>query len=331
MNKPKMSISLAADFLGISTQAVHKQLKTKDITCKKSGNKMYLTFTEAKKLFNINFEHKVIVSHIVKGGTGKTTIIDNIANCANAYGAKVLKIDLDPQGNLTDANGVDDENIPTLIDILTNDVSVLDCIIHVCDGMDLIPSSIENVICDNVIVNNTFPIHTLFADILENIKHNYDFIFIDCPPTIGATVTAAYLYADVILAPLNPDRFSAKGLKILKSEVNNINRKFKSNIEFKVFLNKFSNRTILSDKAVAQLISDPELEGKVLSSTVQFSQELPNITDEGKSIFSSLKNSTTRDDLNQLTKELLAIRPEKAQKDNNVNAIEFEEETSGEN
>lgn len=312
--QPKMTISHAANFLNVSGQAVHKQIKLKNIICPKLGNKLYLTYHQARQLFNFSFAHKVIVGQIVKGGTGKTTSIDNIASCANTYGAKVLKIDADPQGNLTDACGIDAENRPVLIDVITNESSIEDAIVNISDGVDLIPSRIENVILDNVIVNERLPLHTLYKDLLEPIASNYDFIFIDCPPTMGQAVTAASLYADTILAPLNPDKFSAKGLKILKREVDTLNKRFKNDIAYKVFLNKFSGKTILSEKAIVSLLSDPDLEGRILQTTVQFSQEIPNITDGNKNLFSSLKSSPTRDDFDRLTRELLEITPARAKK-----------------
>ena len=126
---------------------------------------------------------------------------------------------------------------------------------------------------------------------------------------MGQAVTAASLYADIILAPLSPDKFSAKGLKILKQEIDMLNKTYKKNIAYRVYLNKFSSKTILSDKAVVSLLSDSELEGKVLSTTVQFAQEIPNITDENKNVFKVIKKSSVRDDFDRLTRELLEITP----------------------
>lgn len=312
--QPKMSIAHAAEFLSVSTQAVHKQIKIKNINCPNFGNKRFLTFAQAKQLFNMSFKHKVIVGQIVKGGTGKTTSIESVASCANTYGARVLKIDADPQGNLTDACGIDPEGYPVLIDVINKHAKIEDAIIPLSDGVDLIASRIENVVLDNVIVNGRLPLHTLYNDLLEPVANNYDFIFIDCPPTMGQAVTAASLYADIILAPLNPDKFSAKGLKILKQEIETLNKSFKTKISYKVFLNKFSGKTILSDKAIVSLISDPDLEGRILQTTVQFSQEIPNITDTNRNLFSTLKKVPTREDFDRLTRELLDISPAQARK-----------------
>ena len=308
-NLPKVSIATAAEFLGISVQGVHKQLKNKGISCPKLGNKSYITHSIAKALFEINFKKLKIAGQIVKGGTGKTTTIDNIASCANAYGAKILLIDTDPQGNLTDTRGVDAEEYPVLIDAIKGVAPIQECIVPLLEGLDLIPSRIENVILDNEIVNRRLPLDKLYSNLLEPMEDRYDFIFIDCPPTMGQAVTAASLYADIILAPLNPDKFSAKGLRILKQEVETLNKSFKKNITYRVYLNKFSGKTILSDKAIVSLISDPELEGRVLSTTVQYSQEIPNITDRDMNVFNILKKSFVRDDFDRLARELLCISP----------------------
>lgn len=306
-SRPKMSITAAAKFLGVSTQAAHKKIKSKNLKLPRIGNKNFIDFEIARKLFQIKFRHQRIVGQIVKGGTGKTTTIDYMANCANTYGAKVLKIDLDPQGNLTDLNSVDPDNYPILIDVIKNDYAIEESIVNIFPGVDIIPSRIENVILDNEIISKRINLPDLFSDILEPVLNNYDIIFIDCPPTMGQVVTAASLFSTRILAPLNPEKFSAKGLKILKEEISTLRKNFKKRLDFKVFLNKFSNKTILSDKAVMSLLSDPDLEGKVIQTMIPFSQEIPNLSDEGISAFSHLKKSSVRDDFDQLAREVLGI------------------------
>lgn len=309
--QPKMSVAMAASFLGTTVQGVHKQLKSRNIPFQKLNKWNYVTFESAREWFGIDFKRKKIAGQIVKGGTGKTTAIDNIASCANIYGARVLIVDADPQGNITDVNGVDSEEYPVLLDAI-KDPSVLieDCIVNLSKGLDLIPSRIENVMLDNEIINQRLPLDKFYSNLFENIEDNYDFIFIDCPPTMGQAVSAASLYSDVVLAPLNPDKYSEKGLRILQQEIATLNRIHKKNIDYKVFLNKFSSKTILSDKAIMTLVSDPSLEGRVLSTTIQYSQELPNITDENRNVFKTLKKSSVRNDFNLLALELLEINAE---------------------
>ena len=304
---PKMPLSKAAEFLDISAQAVHRQLKSKNLNCPKIGNKLYLNYSIAKQLFDISIQQKKISCHVVKGGTGKTTTTQNIATCANTYGLRVLQIDIDPQANLTDSYNINADDSPVLIDLINEKAQIGDSIISICDGLDIIPSRIENVVLDNTIVNARTPLHNLFSLLLQDVEENYDLILIDCPPTMGQVVTAANLYADLVLAPLNPDKFSVKGLKILQNEIALLSKKYKTQLEFKVFLNKFSGNTILSDKTLSFLLNQEDMENKVLQTAVRFSQEIPNTTAVNKSMFSTLKSSPTRTDFDQLTREILGI------------------------
>lgn len=303
--EPKLPISIVAEFLGITKQALHKQLANKGLKAPILGNKAYINHTIARQLFNISFKKTVIAGEIVKGGTGKTTTIDHISCCSNAFGAKVLVIDTDPQGNLTDLYNIDPDEHPALIDILKDQIPIQDAIINVSPGLDILPSRIENVVIDSTIVYDHLDIRNFYNNILEDVINDYDFIFIDCPPTLSQAVTATSLFADVIIAPLNPDKFSSKGLDILKSEIIKLRKNFKKNIDFKVFLNKFSNKTILSGKTVMTLLSDPGLEEHILSTSIQYSQEIPNLASQNKNVFLNLKKSAIRDDFCLLTLELL--------------------------
>lgn len=307
---PKMSINRAADFLGVSVQAVHKQLKAKNIHAPKLGNKSYIDFRVARELFDLKFERRVIAGQIVKGGTGKTTTIENISSCANSYGARVLKIDADPQGNLTDVNlpeEIDVNEVPIFIDVINQKANIEDCVINITEGLDIIPSRIENVTLDEALVNKRLPLDRIYATYLQPIIDNYDFIFIDCPPYISQAVSAAAMFSDTLLVPLNPDRFSEKGLEILKSEIQMIKTHYGREIDFKVFLNKFSGKTILSNSALFNLVQDPELEGHVLHSVIPYSQEIPNVIGKQLKLFGDLKKSVTRGDYDALTRELLDI------------------------
>ncbi len=305
--EPKLAVTAIADQLGISTQAVHKHLKREGFTTAMAGNKGYITHSMAKRLFSPKFEKKSFAFQIVKGGTGKTTAMYNISCGASIYGAKILVIDIDPQGNATDAFNIEADNTPVLIDVVADGEDIRNCIVHVTEGIDLIPSRIENVVLDSKLAMDKTPLHTFFANLLEPIENNYDFIFIDCPPTMGHAVTAASLYAKTVVVPLNPDKFSAKGLSILKDEINEIKKNYKIGISYKVFLNKFSGNTILSDKTISTTISEEIEKGNALQTAIRQAQEIPNVTDEGLNLFSSLKKSTARDDFDLLTKELLGI------------------------
>ena len=103
----KITASEAANFLGVTLQSVHKQLKQKKLISFKNQNRIYFGHETAKELFKINFEKKTISFQIVKGGTGKTSITHAFALRAHLYGARVLCIDIDQQGHLSQAFNVD--------------------------------------------------------------------------------------------------------------------------------------------------------------------------------------------------------------------------------
>ena len=306
--EPKISVASAAQLWGISMQGVHKQLKSKGLSARKHGSKAYLTFTEARSTWNFPFKKMIVASQIVKGGTGKTSSIVNIGSFLNSIGARVLKIDLDPQGNLTDAHGVDAENHGVLIDIIKEKATLDQSLVKICPGMDLIPSRIENVVLDNEIVNQRLRLDKVFENIFSPIVDNYDYILIDCPPTMGQSVAAAALWSNLILSPLNPDKFSAKGLKILKNEIERLNESYEKNIDYRVFLNKYSPKTILSGKAAIALLSDKDLNGRLLKNIINSSQEVPNSLESNSTIFSSLNKSSIREDFRNLAAELFNIK-----------------------
>ena len=307
---PKMLISKAAEFLGITKQAVHQKIRAKNMVCPKIGRNSYIDYNIANRLFSIPFTPTIVAVEIVKGGTGKTTSADNIGACANTYGAKVLLLDGDAQGNLTEAKGIDAETAPTIVDVLNKDCTIEQTVVNLCPGLDLIPSRIENVVIDNQIIFNKLPLDRFFHTLLKPIIKNYDLVIIDLPPALGSLVTAASLFADIIISPLNPDKFSAKGLKILQKELEKLKSHYEREVNYKVFLNKYSGNTILSGKAYESL-TEPSMEGRVLQTAVRHSQEVPNLTDANKNLFSTLKKSFARDDYDLLTRELLNINPPK--------------------
>ena len=310
--QPKITLKHIKNILNIEESSIHKKLKTMNIHCPKISNRFYITHNIAKSLFALLFQRKKIAFQIVKGGTGKTTAVHNISCAASLFGARILAIDLDPQGNLTDAFDFNPENCPILIDVLTGSAKIQNTIVKIEEGIDLIPSRVENITLDSKILLTRSPLHNIFYNLFKNIEDNYDYILIDCPPMIGHTVTAASLYSDIILAPLNPDKFSAKGLSILKSEIAILREQYKHSLEYKIFLNKFNANTILSDKTLHTILDYELKNGNALATAVPLIQEIPNTIDKKHNLFSSVKISTARNDFYSITKELLKIQIKKS-------------------
>lgn len=305
--EPKIQLTDAATFLNITLQGVHKQIKTKQIPCYKTGQKSYLKHDGARQLFDLKINPKIIAFELVKGGVGKTSLSFHCAIRASLYGLKCVLIDLDQQANLTRAFRTDVTHRPIMIDVIKEKLKISDALFKVADGIDLLPSRFENAMLNTVLLINAFPLDRVFKQLIEPLKSSYDLIFIDCPPDLGAAVTATAMTADFILAPIEPDEFSIAGLELTLSELDNISQKYGKSILIKIVLNKFNTKTNLSHQTLAMLINNEKTRNLLLKSFIRTSQDFPNTFDKGLSIFDTLKVSAAKEDIDLLTKEILEI------------------------
>lgn len=314
MKTPMLSPNSAGGLAGISRTAVYNRIKQHKIECPKhgGGTNTILTFKESRKIFYKpeTKTTKKLSIHIVKGGVGKTVVAVNLACCLNAFGFRVLVIDADPQANLTDNFSIDslEEKTPILIDYVKNDkCASKKTLAHICDGLDLIPSRIDNVLLDHALMLAGTPVKEFFDDLLINIIDDYDFVLIDCPPALGQIVSCTYMFSDYILAPLNPDKYSNKAMEILKKEDRRLKKLHKKNIKYKVFLNKFTPQTILSAQAVSQIMHDEELMGNKMETIIRQSQDVSNYAKNDESLFSSIKKAEIREDFEMFAKEVIEL------------------------
>lgn len=306
--EPKITAAEIADFLDISLPAVHKKLRTGNLEYEKSQNRVFFNHHTAKKLLNIKFSPKIACIQIVKGGTGKTSLTHSIAIKASLFGAKVLCIDLDQQGNLTQAFKYNAETTPIMIDILKNNMHLSEGIVNVLPGVDLIPSRIENAVLDPHLMISRSALDRVYKEKIKPIQKKYDLILIDCPPALGSSVTAAALASDIIIAPVTPEKFCFSGLKITFQEISNIEESYKIDIDFKIILNKYDSRTSLSHEVLSTLVKHPTYGRCLYRTYIRNSQEFPNVIAKGISIFDSLKNTPAKEDVGLLTQEILEIK-----------------------
>tara|TARA_B110000091_G_C13664136_1_gene410927 strand:+ start:185 stop:937 length:753 start_codon:yes stop_codon:yes gene_type:complete len=229
------------------------------------------------------------------------------------YGIKVLCVDLDQQANLTKGFGMDVQakKCPIMIDIIESKCVTQESILNVIPGLDLIPSRLDNVTLDGYMMLNRINPLFIFDKLFNSIFKQYDLIIFDCPPTLGIPVCAAMLCSDLVIAPLNPDIYSYEGIEIMNKEFQNIYEQFNQNINWKILLNKFDSRTILSTDYISQIIKDKEFSSKLLKSVIRTSQDFPNTKNKGKTIFDSLKKSTAKEDINALAIEIIHMMQNK--------------------
>ena len=254
---PKMQASDAANYLQVSLQAIHKNIKTNGLETSKSQNKVYFGHKTAQKIFKINVKPTCFTWQNLKGGVGKTNLSFAAATRLSSYGLKVLVIDLDQQGNFTQACDIDAEAKPVMFDIIHSNMDMSECIVNIHDGLDLLPSRIENALLDNLFTINSLPLDRELNKRISPLKKIYDIIFIDCPPALSPSVCAAALSADHIILPTDPEKFSLSGLQITLNEIKkNISDRYDINVNTKILLNKFDSRTNLSHQVLTALLSD---------------------------------------------------------------------------
>jgi chromosome partitioning protein len=318
---PKMTAADASVFLNQTVQNIHRVLKAKQLDFSKSANRVFFSHSTSQKLLNLKFTitNKVIAVQIVKGGPGKTSITKNIGIRAALYGAKVLLIDLDQQGNLSNDLIKSAESSPVMIDLITDsELSVTDAIIPIFDGLDLIPSRLENSALDNTLTLEHHPLDRVFKDRIDSLRSKYDLILIDCPPAISASVAAAALASDLVICPVAPEKYCLDGLKMTHGELQNLEKKFKRHIPFRIIMNKFDNRTLLSSDILEVLHKSTVYGPKLYKTFVRSSQEFANTTAKKESLFDGLRITPAQEDIDSLTREILDLNTQRPKLSENI-------------
>ncbi|MBF0555702.1 MAG: ParA family protein [Nitrospirae bacterium] len=313
--KPKLSINDAATMLGVTPQAVHLRVRNNQFKLSLSGNKQYLTHAEARAVFSDllpKYKKTIIAIHNVRGGVGKTTLANSIAVRASLYGAKVLCIDADKQGNLTESFNVDADGKKILFDLISDPaLSIKDCIIPVTDGIDLIPSRIENSLIDRLINSKGGRLDLIYPKILKgiNLLDTYDLVLFDCPPEIGFNVQSIMFFCDYSLTPVTPDKYSLNGLRVIDQMFDAMVEDYKPENRpyFRVLFNKYDNRTKLSFHMLKMVQDNPVYSANMFNCFIQTNSDFPNQLNSSISSYDNLKHSTSKEDIDVLVREILGL------------------------
>ena len=196
---------------------------------------------------------KIIAVTNQKGGVGKTTTSVNLSGCVAEAGKKVLLIDIDPQGNATSGLGVASEG-PTVYEVLLGDGNAEDAVRDTgFDGLDLIPAGIELAGAEIELVG-VEKRENLLKDALETLRDRYDYIFIDCPPSLGLLTLNALTAADSVLVPIQCEYYALEGVGQLMNTVKLVRRKLNPDLEVEgIVLTMFDARTNLGAQVVEEV------------------------------------------------------------------------------
>jgi len=308
---PKMLASEAAEILGVTVQAIHKQFKTKKLNYSKLQNRVYFEHDTALQMFaDFKKPCKVFVFVLVKGGVGKSTLCREIAIRSTLMGKKVLIVELDHQGNLTKSFNIDAQSYPVLIDLLEDStLRVEDAIANVIPGLDIIPSRYDNSVLDNFIMLKAIPLQKVIKNKIDALKSKYDLILIDCPPSLGQAVASAVLCADEIVLPTTPCDFSDSGVEITVREVKRMISDYDAKQKpMKIILNQYDNREKDSRETHHYLIKHEEYGKMMLSGFIRKCKEIEKYRRRKSTVFESTASTAGREDIHTVTLELLEMQ-----------------------
>lgn len=201
---------------------------------------------------------RVIVVANQKGGVGKTTTAINLSACLAETGKKVLAIDMDPQGNMTSGLGVDkDATEKTAYELLLGEVKLEECLQKsVVDNLDLLASNINLAAAEIELIGEEEKEFILQRG-LEAVRDQYDYIIIDCPPSLNVLTINAMCAADTVLVPIQCEYYALEGLSQLIHTINLVQERLNPKLEIEgVVFTMYDARTNLSLQVVENVKSN---------------------------------------------------------------------------
>ena len=270
---------------------------------------------------------KVIALTNQKGGVGKTTTAVNLGVCLSKQGKKVLLVDADAQANLTMSLGYPrPDDLPISLATIMQDIiddkpfDVQKGILHHSEGVDLLPSNIELSGLEVRLIN-AISRERVLTTCINEVKKNYDYVLIDCMPSLGMLTINALAAADSVVIPTQPHYLSAKGLELLLRSVSKVRRQINPHLRIDgILMTMVMPRTNISKEITATVKSAYGQKIKVFDAEIPHSIRAVEATAEGKSIFAYDKSGKVATAYDQFAKEVAEIG-EKQRRQNRADRI----------
>lgn len=241
-----------------------------------------------------------------KGGVGKTTTTINMGACLAEFGRRVLLVDLDPQGALSAGLGINHNDIEdTIYDVmLDNQTSIHSAILHTATpGLDVVPANIDLSAAEIQLVNEVGREHTL-ARALRPVSRDYDFIIIDCQPSLGLLTVNALACSAGVIIPMECEFFSLRGLALLTDTVEKVSERINFDLEvLGILVTMFDRRTKHAREVMSRVVDyfDDKVFDTVITRTVRF----PETSVAGEPITSWAPSSQGAEQYRNLAREVI--------------------------
>lgn len=241
-----------------------------------------------------------------KGGVGKTTTTINLGACLAEYGRKVLLVDLDPQGALSAGLGIQhDEAEVTVYDIMLDNTASIHSAIHHTNvnGLDVVPANIDLSAAEIQLVNEVGREQTL-ARALRPVRKDYDYIIIDCGPSLGLLAVNALACSDGVIVPMECEFFSLRGLALLMDTIEKVRDRINFDLEVVgILVTMFDRRTTHAREVMSRVV---EVFGdKVFDTVITRTVRFPETSVAGEPITTWAPSSQGADQYRALAREVI--------------------------